>query len=73
MIAGTGLALAGFVWAAVIAIGWAARGFGPLDAARELGAAFMLIVLGVQAFFGGFLLSILGGVRARLDAGGDRG
>lgn len=69
MIAGTILTLAGALWAGIVAWGWAASGFGPLDAARELGAAFMLIVLGVQAFFGGFLLAILGGVKAKFDPG----
>lgn len=67
MICGTAFALIGALWAGVITWGWAASGFGPLDAARELGAAFMLIVLGVQAFFGGFLLAILGGVKAKFD------
>lgn len=65
MIAGAVLAAAGFVWFAVVIAGWRAGGYGPLSAIREVSAAFTLAILGVQSFFGGFLLSIIAGNRSR--------
>jgi hypothetical protein len=44
---------------------WIASDFGTLNAIREFSTGFTLLVLGVQAFFGGFLLSIIRGARAR--------
>jgi hypothetical protein len=50
----------------LVVAGWASDGFGALSAVRELIGAFTAIVIGLQAFFGGFLLSIIAGNRARL-------
>ncbi len=66
LIAGTALAGAGAVWAGVIVSGWAVAGFGALSAMRDLTAAMMLLVIGAQVFFGGFLLSIIAGNRATI-------
>ena len=58
----TGLALFGHVVSS-----WAQSGFGPLSMLREVVAAMTLVVIGVQSFFGGFLLSIVAGNRARIE------
>ena len=65
MLAGALLSLAGLTMIGWVIANWAATGFGTLNAVRQLSAGFMLLVLGVQAFFGGFLLSIISGARAR--------
>jgi glycosyltransferase involved in cell wall biosynthesis len=44
---------------------WAATGFGPLSAVRELVGGTTLFGLGVQNFLGGFLLAIVSGNEAR--------
>lgn len=44
---------------------WAEQGFAELAAIREIVAASTLGALGLQSFFGGFLLSIIAGNRAR--------
>ena len=67
LIAGTALGAAGGIWAGIIVSGWAVSGFGALSALRDLTAAMMLLVIGAQVFFGGFLLSIIAGNRARLE------
>lgn len=46
---------------------WVSKGFGGLSAIRELVAASTLGVLALQSFFGGFLLSIIAGNRARSE------
>ncbi|NEV63013.1 glycosyltransferase family 2 protein [Thiorhodococcus minor] len=43
---------------------WADQGYGELSAIRPITAASTLGVLGLQSFFGGFLLSIIAGNRA---------
>jgi len=59
---GAGL-IAGLAWAAFIAAGWVGSDFGALNQIRGLIAAFSLIVVGIQACFGGFLLSVAAGNR----------
>ncbi len=60
------MALGGGLFAYVVAA-WAQDGFGALSALREVVAATTLVVIGVQSFFGGFLLSIVGGNQARME------
>jgi glycosyltransferase involved in cell wall biosynthesis len=52
--------LAGLVVSGVIVGLWADRGFGALSEARLAVLAATLIIIGIQIFFGSFLLSILG-------------
>ena len=63
---GAMLSLGGMAGVGLVVTGWATEGFGALDAVRPLIGAFTAIVIGLQAFFGGFLLSIVAGHRARL-------
>jgi glycosyltransferase involved in cell wall biosynthesis len=60
LLLGGGIALAGFVLAAVIAIQWINRGLGALSEERVLLLAATLLIVGIQIFFSSFLLSILG-------------
>lgn len=64
LVAGLGLMGVGLIWAAVIAGGWL-QSAGELAQMRPMIAAFTLIVIGVQMFFGGFLLSIIAGNKSR--------
>jgi hypothetical protein len=57
---GGGVAIAGFVAAAVIVVRWIDRGFGELSEQRLAILAATLIIVGIQIFFSSFLLSILG-------------
>jgi len=59
----TGLSLfaIGFIWAATIAAGWLEFGFGGVTQMRPMISAFTLMVIGIQASFGGFLLSAAAG------------
>jgi len=59
--------VAGFAIVATIAIGWLGTGAGPLNALREMIAGSTLVVVGIQTFFAGFLIAIIGGVRGRID------
>jgi hypothetical protein len=59
LIGGT-LIVAGAVIAAVIVITWIDRGFGGLSEERLAILSATLVVVGIQIFFGSFLLSILG-------------
>lgn len=65
MIAGILLGLIGLVIIGLVVAKWAGSGFGTLNAIREFSTGFTLLVLGIQAFFGGFLLSIISGARAK--------
>jgi hypothetical protein len=65
MIAGAVLGLTGLLVIGLVVARWAGSGFGALNAIREFSTGFTLLVLGIQAFFGGFLLSIICGARAR--------
>ena len=58
-----GLSVVGYVvWV------WRTSGYGNLQMIREMVVASTLIVIGLQTSFGGFLLSVIGGNEARLDA-----
>ncbi len=60
LLAGGGIALAGFVTALIIVIRWANHGFGSLAEENLAIIAAELVVVGLQIFFSSFLLSILG-------------
>jgi hypothetical protein len=62
LLGASGLALLG-----VVVASWAALGFGQLGMQRQVSVAAALIILGVQTFFGGFLLSVVAGNEADLD------
>lgn len=68
ILGGASLALIGAFWVATITTGWIASNFGSLNEMRPLIAAFTMIIIGVQLFFSGFLLSIVAGNRSRHDA-----
>ncbi len=65
ILAGLALTLGGLTWAAWIATGWIASDFAALNEMRTLIAAFTMVVIGVQTFFSGFLLSMIAGNRSR--------
>lgn len=67
LVAALVLTLSGAGLLAMVILQWAGEGFEGLAAIREVSAAATLGVLGLQAFFGGFLLSIIAGNRARAD------
>jgi glycosyltransferase involved in cell wall biosynthesis len=73
MTAGALLGLSGFLLIGGIVARWVASDFGALNAIRELSTGFTLLVLGIQAFFGGFLLSIINGARASFVGENGRG
>ncbi|MBR0674345.1 glycosyltransferase family 2 protein [Neoroseomonas soli] len=73
LVGGMLLCLGGGAGVAGVVSSWAAEGFGPLSAVRELVGAFTAMIIGVQAFFGGFLLSVLAGNQARFMARGGVG
>jgi glycosyltransferase involved in cell wall biosynthesis len=60
LLAGSAIAGAGALIAAVIGFTWIDRGFGVLSEERLLVAASALIIVGLQVLFSSFLLSILG-------------
>jgi hypothetical protein len=57
---GAGLLLIGLVIAGVVLVDWLQRGLGELSDERVALIGLMLILLGLQAVFGAFFLSILG-------------
>lgn len=66
IVAGIALLAAGAGLFATVVYGWYALSFGALAEVRSVVLAMTLIVLGMQTFFGGFLLSIIAGNRAAL-------
>ena len=60
LFAGSVVFLSGLIVSGVIVGIWADRGFGALSEARLAVLAATLIIIGIQIFFGSFLLSILG-------------
>ncbi|MEM7752540.1 MAG: glycosyltransferase family 2 protein [Pseudomonadota bacterium] len=65
LLTGLVVMLIGLGWSATIASGWIASNFGALNEIRALIAAFTMVVIGVQTFFAGFLLSMIAGNRSR--------
>lgn len=73
ILAGIALAVFGLGLMAHVAGVWTARDFGALAQIRETVAAMVLVILGLQAFFGGFFLAIVNGNHTRLrNAGAER-
>jgi hypothetical protein len=72
LLAGAALVLAGLLVLGYVVGAWRASGYGSLHMIREMVVASTLIVIGLQTAFGGFLLSVIGGNQARLDAAIDR-
>ena len=68
IVAGASLTLLGLLWVGTITTGWINSNFAALNEIRSLIAAFTMIVIGVQVFFSGFLLSIIAGNRSRHSA-----
>jgi glycosyltransferase involved in cell wall biosynthesis len=60
IVAGLALLLVGFVIAAIVFITWIDRGLGALSEERLALVGLTLMVLGLQAIFGAFFLSVLG-------------
>lgn len=69
MILGALLSLLGLLVIALITFGWILEERGVLNELREMIAGATLIIVGVQTFFAGFLVAIIGGVRSRLAIG----
>ena len=65
LIAGALVSLAGIVIDGIIVVTWINRGFGELSEERLLIFGSVLIILGLQAIFSSFFLSILGMARDR--------
>lgn len=72
LLAGGAFIAAGASVFAYVVVAWSQSGFGPLSMIREVIAAMTLILIGVQSFFGGFLLSIVGGNEARVEKVAER-
>ena len=60
IVAGAILLLVGFAIAAIVFVTWVDRGFGALSEERLALVGLTLMVLGLQAIFGAFFLSVLG-------------
>jgi glycosyltransferase involved in cell wall biosynthesis len=73
LIAGALLVLGGTGVLGYIVLAWRAGGYGSLQMIREMVLASTLVVVGLQTMFGGFLLSVIGGNEAHLDAAVERG
>lgn len=56
--------LSGAVMVAEVVLTWTGHGFGPLSMERQMLAGITASIIGVEAFFGGFLLSIVAGNEA---------
>jgi len=65
LISGAALAVAGLGVLAATALSWSARDFGPADSALPAVGGTLLLMLGAQNIFGGFLLSVIAGNEAR--------
>jgi len=65
LLSGLALAIAGLATLGVVAVSWSARDFGPTYSILPAVIGTLLVTLGVQNVFGGFLLAIVGGNEAR--------
>jgi hypothetical protein len=68
LVVGVALVAAGLGVVGYVVWVWRASGFGNLQMIREMVVASTLIVIGLQTSFGGFLLSVISGNEAQLDA-----
>jgi glycosyltransferase involved in cell wall biosynthesis len=70
LMSGLAVALAGLAVLAATALSWSARDFGPANSTLPAVGGTLLLMLGAQNIFGGFLLSVIAGNEARfLDDG----
>jgi hypothetical protein len=67
LLAGLACVAAGLCVLGYVVWVWRASGYGHLEMIREMVVASTLIVIGLQASFGGFLLSVISGNEARSD------
>jgi glycosyltransferase involved in cell wall biosynthesis len=65
LISGLALIGAGFATLAVVALSWSARDFSATYSVLPAVGGTLLVTLGIQNIFGGFLLAIVGGNEAR--------
>ena len=65
LISGLALVLAGLVVLTATTLSWAARDFGPAASVLPAAGGALLLMLGAQNVFGGFLLSVIAGNEAR--------
>jgi len=70
LISGLALVLAGLAVLAATALSWSARDFGPTYSVLPAVGGTLLLMLGAQTVFGGFLLSVIAGNEARFLADG---
>lgn len=68
LVASVVLLVAGLALLSSVLLNWSGSRFGALDAVRQMVGGATLCVLGLQSFFGGFLISITAGNEARLRA-----
>jgi len=69
LIAGVLLMLVGFAVLVAVAYSWLARNFGPAPRVLPAVLGTLLMTLGVQTIFGGFIFSIVSGHEARFLEG----
>ncbi len=69
LVSGLGLLVAGLATLAVVALSWSARDFGPTYSVLPAVIGTLLVTIGIQNMFGGFLLAIVGGNEARFLRG----
>ena len=65
LISGLALVLAGFAVLVATALSWSARNFAPTHSVLPAVGGTLLVILGAQNVFGGFLLAVIGGNEAR--------
>jgi hypothetical protein len=70
LISGLALIGAGILTLAMVALSWSARDFSATYSVLPAVGGTLLVTLGVQNMFGGFLLAIVGGNEARFLDGG---
>lgn len=68
LISGFALAAAGLAVLVGVSLSWTARGFAPVHSVLPASGGTLLLTLGFQNIFGGFLLSVIGGNEARFLA-----
>lgn len=67
LILGVALLVVGFILLGDVFIKWSASGFGALDRLRVVTGGANFILLGINTFFGGFLLAVVNGNQAEIN------
>ena len=65
LVSGLAFILAGVLTLAMVTLYWSARDFGPIYSVLPAVIGTLLVTIGIQNIFGGFLLAIVGGNEAR--------